>query len=212
MQKETSPENDDIQFWDRMNFLIGNERPFPWSERIGLNRSSFQSARSRCKKPLPKTLKQWAEKIGCSYEWLSNGTGEAFPGRGQVSKSMGIGEEKAKEALPGHINDELLFQCYESTEGALYATYRLMDPDDKSEFILKFYKLLSEEKGLALNVNEDTLLLSIFTIEIALYYTRQIMSSKSKTELISDVYKLYDDKPEMKQQTLDEYNQYKRSK
>lgn len=212
MQKQTSPENDDIQFWDRMNFLIGDERPFPWSERIGLNRSSFQSARSRCKKPLPKTLKQWAEKIGCSYQWLNNGIGEAFPGRGQVTKSIEIGEEKAKETSPGHINDELLSQCYESTEGALYATYRMMDPDDKSEFILKFYKLLSEEKGLALNVNEDTLLLSIFTIEIALYYTRQVMSSKSKTELISDVYRLYDDKPEMKQQTLDEYNQYKRSK
>ena len=74
MQKETSPENDDIQFWDRMNFLIGDERPFPWSERIGLNRSSFQSARSRCKKPLPKTLKQWAEKIGCSSDMIAQMT------------------------------------------------------------------------------------------------------------------------------------------
>jgi hypothetical protein len=39
----------DAQFWARIETLIGDERPYPWAERVGINRSAFQSARSRGK-------------------------------------------------------------------------------------------------------------------------------------------------------------------
>lgn len=77
MQKELN--DSDVSFWKRMDELIGDERPYPWAEKIGINRSAFQSARTRGKKPLPKTVKVWAEKIGCDYDWLNNGDGVAFP-------------------------------------------------------------------------------------------------------------------------------------
>ncbi|WP_213067266.1 hypothetical protein, partial [Acinetobacter sp. CFCC 10889] len=131
MQKDKAIENE--QFWDRMDSLIGDERPYPWAEEKGINRSAFQSAKTRKTKPLPKTVKDWAEKIGCSYEWLNTGEGEPFSQVAQQNRA-----EQVKAAFtdkiqsmpllditplqPNEINKELLEQCFDLTDGVLEAT------------------------------------------------------------------------------------------
>lgn len=215
MQKPKSPELEDVQFWERMDFLIGDERPYPWSERVGLNRSAFQSARTRGKKPLPKTVKLWAEKIGCSYEWLQNGVGQPWPEQAFESKAVVLIEKldtTTTASINDQINQELLLQCFDSTDGALYSTYRVMEADDKADFILRFYKALANEDGVDLTIDEDRFILAVFTIEIALYYTRRIMSPSNKVELISDIYNKYAKNPEMQKQTLNEYKEYRERK
>lgn len=217
------------------------EKPYSFATRVGLSKGTFTGIWVEGRTSLQKkTIDKIAEATGANPVWLMTGEGEPFK-EGQSSQKIDqpqteylIEEVRVKEKHKDNSNSstkldfitaldpqnletnqdlrKLLTACYESTEGALYATYRMMDPDDKSEFILKFYKALSAEENISLDIDENTLLLAIFTIEVALYYSRRVMSPESKTELITDIYKQYDSKPEMKQQTLNEYKEYKRRK
>lgn len=207
MQKESSIANEDVDFWNRMNFLIGDERPFPWSERVGLNKSSFQSARSRCKKPLPKTLKQWAERIGCSYEWLNNGVGVPFPTenyddvinrqveeacQGKIDASAPVefeGDVPAGfyEDVSVELDSSLLIQAFETLSNALQVTGRTMQPSGRARFVAAVYASLKENEDMDTQLLQDC----IFTIEEALKSTRRTMSPKSKTDLILIIYELY---------------------
>lgn len=223
MQKPKSPELEDVEFWERMNFLIGDERPYPWSERVGLNRSAFQSARTRGKKPLPRTVKAWADKIGCNYEWLNTGQGEAFELKA-ITKQTKQDDNLKKEVIPHfsivnkhrHMRriyesmqcetvDDLLRVAYNATEGMLSKTYAYMLPEDKTDVLVKFINGVS----CLPDIDTETLHLAIWSIEYPLYQTRQNMSHNNKVQLISDIYKLYDSNAEMKKATLDEYMKYK---
>lgn len=217
------------------------EKPYSFATRVGLSKGTFTGIWVEGRTSLQKkTIDKIAEATGANPVWLMTGEGEplkAWESSQKIDQPRTeylIEEIRVKEKHPDngdsgtklayaavlepqHLETnqdlrKLLTACYESTEGALYATYRMMDPDDKSEFILKFYKALSAEENVSLDIDEDTLLLAIFTIEVALYYSRRVMSPESKTELITDIYKQYDSKPEMKQQTLNEYKEYKRRK
>lgn len=215
MQKDKAIENE--QFWNRMDSLIDGERPYPWAEAKGINRSAFQSAKTRRTKPLPKTVRDWAEKIGCSYEWLNTGEGEAFPHTIVMSEFDKNKAESFQTVSKLHIseskiNNEILEQCFESTDGALKSTFRTMEADKKAEFILQFYTALLDESGKALNIDPENFMLSVFTIEAALYYTRQTMSPKNKVKLISDIYAQYDQNVEMKNSTIQELAEYKKGK
>ncbi|CAB1222387.1 hypothetical protein [Acinetobacter bouvetii] len=217
------------------------EKPYSFATRVGLSKGTFTGIWVEGRTSLQKkTIDKIAEATGADPVWLMTGEREPFK-EGQSSQKVEQPREKyvieavqikPKQAKNVDSSDKLAFKtalepqqpennqdlrklltaCYESTEGALYATYRMMDPDDKSEFILKFYKAILAEENINLDIDEDTLLLAIFTIEVALYYSRRVMSPESKTELITDIYKQYDSKPEMKQQTLNEYKEYKRRK
>lgn len=217
------------------------DKPYSFATRVGLSKGTFTGIWVEGRTSLQKkTIDKIAEATGANPVWLMTGEGAPFK-EGQSSQKItqprteylikevrvkakntdnvdSSVKQAFKTALEPHQSEnnqdlrKLLTACYESTEGALYATYRMMDPDDKSEFILKFYKALLAEENINLDIDEDTLLLAIFTIEMALYYSRRIMSPESKTGLITDIYKQYDNKPEMKQQTLNEYKEYKRRK
>ena len=45
-----------LEFWERMNTLIGDERPYSWAVRHDIPKGSFQSAYERKAKPLDKRL------------------------------------------------------------------------------------------------------------------------------------------------------------
>lgn len=218
-----------------------DESLYGWCGRLGLSNSTIFGIFKKNNKNMHLSVAQKiAVATGANAEWVQHGIGEPFKEVKSLQKVEQSTKKYIIEAVrikpkqaenldssvklafktvlePQQPEDnqdlrKLLTACYESTEGALYATYRMMDPDDKSEFILKFYKALLAEENISLDIDEDTLLLAIFTIEVALYYSRRIMSPESKTELITDIYRQYDSKPEMKQQTLNEYNEYKRRK
>lgn len=213
MQNEKSKDIEDIQFWERMEFLIGDERPFPWSERIGLNRSAFQSARARGKRPLPKTVRKWAEQIGCNYEWLNKGIGEPFTiklvkSRLQFLASQGSkpyqandevspldhfqAEETLNEELTERLETEildasLLQQAFDTLDRALKTTGRTMQPKGRARFVATVYSSLKEIEDLDTVVLQDCIL----TVEEALKSTRRSMSPKAKTDLILVIYELY---------------------
>ncbi|MDH1068498.1 hypothetical protein N5B96_03155 [Acinetobacter johnsonii] len=205
MQNEKSKDIEDIQFWERMEFLIGDERPFPWSERIGLNRSAFQSARARGKRPLPKTVRKWAEQIGCNFEWLNKGIGEPFSLRLVKSRLQSLHKDQANPAhydtdvevpkverkpyVPKSIDKHLLTQAIETAEKALEIANGTMAPENKAEFIstLYFNQNLCD--------NDEKLFRACVTlIEKALKDTRRILSPEPKSELIIVIYNFYYDK------------------
>lgn len=192
MQMDVTQDSD-IKFWERMAFLIGAERPYPWAESKGLNKSAFQSAKKRGKKPLPKTVKLWAEKIGCSYEWLNEGIGEPFPESNVVIQPSKETELTYKSDVPLSIDSDLLIQSIETAEKALKALKAAngtMTPEDKAEFITTLFFNANLN-----NVSEDLLKACISLIEKALKETRRNLSPKPKSELIIIIYNFYYDKP-----------------
>lgn len=189
MQMDVTQDRD-LKFWERMQFLIGEERPYPWAESKGINKSAFQSAKNRQKKPLPKTVKHWAQLIGCSYQWLNEGIGEPFSSGNETEQPAVTADHSDKTDVPLSIDKQLLTQAIETAEKALAIAKGTMTPDDKAEFIatLFFNDNLS-------NINEDLLKACISLIEKALKETRRTLSPEPKSELIIVIYNFYYDKP-----------------
>lgn len=177
-------QKDDAQsFWERVNTLIGDERPYTWAENKGINKSSFQSSRNRGTKPLPKTVKLWAELIGCNYEWLNSGVGEPYS---NSSNSESI-EIKDQQDI-SNLNQDLLIQAFNALESSLVSANKEMPPKGRSRFISALYQALKQTDD---STNIEVLADCIYTIEEALNLKRQIMSSEAKTRLILAVYELY---------------------
>lgn len=189
MQMDVTQDRD-IKFWERMDFLIGEERPYPWAESKGINKSAFQSAKNRGKKPLPKTVKLWAEKIGCSYKWLNEGIGEPFPESENIVPCTETIDKAEKISVCLSIDSQLLIQAIETAEKALKVANGTMTPEDKAEFITTLFF-----NGNLSNVNEDLLKACISLIEKALKETRRTLSPEPKSELIIIIYNFYYDKP-----------------
>jgi len=180
MQKNNA-QNLDIEFWERMDILIGDERPYPWAEAKGINKSSFQSARARQKKPLPKTVKAWAEKIGCNYEWLNTGIGQPF------NENIETAQSPSKEVSDELLKISLLAQAFETMNKALSVTNRTMSPEAKAKFVVSIYSSLNQENRINLELLQEC----IYTVEQALLDTRRTMTSNAKSELILIIYDLY---------------------
>lgn len=143
MQKiKTSREEAAAEFWQRMDLLIGDEKPYPWAVKHGLNRSAFQSARERGTKPLSKTVAAWAANIGCSYEWLDTGIGEPFAKHDENLAVDNLDDSNQEN----NINFELLELSIETLECFLNESRRNMTPNAKSALIITIYKMYSTSK------------------------------------------------------------------
>lgn len=185
------------------------EKPYSFATRVGLSKGTFTGIWVNGRNSLHQsTINKISKATGANAGWIATGEGEPY------TKSVKV--ENSQFPLPSKkhnyvLDTEMLKQCYESTEGALYATFRLMDSDQKAELISQFYVALLEENNKEIQLDVETLLLSIFTLEVSLFYSRQRMSSKNKTQLIASLYDSYHSNTEMKSTILEEYNQYKRS-
>lgn len=125
-------------FWKRMDSLIGTEEPYFWVARHGITKSTFQSAKARGNRPLTTTLKDWAAKIGCDYEWLKDGVGVPFPNIQEQS------QYEKMEPLPNIFIDlELLEKSIETLETILAETRRNSSPKEKSRLISYIYNMYS---------------------------------------------------------------------
>ena len=142
-----------LEFWERMNILIGDERPYSWAVRHGIPKGSFQSALERKSKPLDRTLDKWAELIGVDAHWLKTGAYKVEPN--ELSKEWGITEiypvngvsiEPSHYQEPEHIknmNPSLLIEALAMVEEVLTETGKQMDAMNKAEFVLRVYELLA---------------------------------------------------------------------
>lgn len=184
-------QKDDAQsFWERVNTLIGDERPYTWAENKGINKSSFQSSRNRRTKPLPKTVKLWAELIGCNYGWLNSGIGKPYT-KSNEPESIEIKDEQPISTL----NKDLLIQAFNALETSLKSANKQMPPKGRSRFISALYQALKQNND---KTDIDVLADCIYTIEEALNLKRQLMSSEAKTRLILAIYEMYSYTPAYK--------------
>lgn len=179
------------EFWSRIDFLIGDERPYVWVDSVGIKRATFQSAKTRGAVPLPKTVKEWSKLIGCSYEWLLKGEGSAFPHEEALTVQQPKTLKEEGLTISTIIDRSKLQQAFETTEQALNDQHKTMKPEPKAEFIVMLYTaLVDTEKQ---NFDRELLTTSIYLVENELDIQRHTMSSDKKTLLIIAIYTLYID-------------------
>ncbi|MDD2367633.1 MAG: hypothetical protein PHN84_15905, partial [Desulfuromonadaceae bacterium] len=63
-------------FKSRLELVIGEEKPFPWANRIGLTPGVFNRMWNEGIIPKGDALLLISEKTGCSIDWLLTGEGE----------------------------------------------------------------------------------------------------------------------------------------
>lgn len=138
-----------LEFWERMNILIGDERPYSWAVRHDIPKGSFQSAYERKSKPLDRTLDKWAELIGVDAHWLKTGAYKVEPnefGITEIYPANGVSIEPMEYEEPEHIknmNPTLLMEALAMVEEVLTETGKQMDAMSKAEFTLRVYELLA---------------------------------------------------------------------
>jgi hypothetical protein len=134
-----------VAFWQRMEQLIDGEEPFTWATRYGINKSTFQSSRSRVTRPLSGTLQTWANAIGCNLEWLKDGIGQPF-GQSQSQTQTQVTETPPSPAASPEqgkilLDIDTLEMAIHTLESVLEQTRRTMSPSKKTELILAIYQL-----------------------------------------------------------------------
>lgn len=82
MVKNPSTNNEyENGFWERLNKLIGSERPFTWAARVGIPKSTFSNCMNSGQILPLKHLLKVVESTGVSLTWLIMGEGKAGAGR-----------------------------------------------------------------------------------------------------------------------------------
>jgi len=63
-------------FLQRLQYLIGDEKPYPWAARIGITQATFNRMWKEGIAPKADILLLISEKTECSIDWLLTGKGE----------------------------------------------------------------------------------------------------------------------------------------
>ncbi len=122
------------EFWQRVETLMGEERPYSWCARVGITKGSFQSAYNRRSRPLDQTINKWADKIGIDSEWLKTGVGDPYDPSPQP----------LNQAMPDTdgIDTTVMIEALTIVEDYLTQHDKRMDSDKKAELIVHIYDLL----------------------------------------------------------------------
>jgi len=62
----------------RLEYLIGNEKPFAWAKRVGIHSATFSRMWNEGVSPKADTLLYISEATGCSIDWLLTGKGTPY--------------------------------------------------------------------------------------------------------------------------------------
>ncbi len=68
-------------FKERLQFLIGDNKPYSWCKKVGIEKGLFQYYWQKEKIPKYDNLIKIRNYSGCSLDWLMTGEGEPFPDR-----------------------------------------------------------------------------------------------------------------------------------
>jgi hypothetical protein len=88
------------KFKDRLQFLIGDARPYAWCKDVGIEKGLFQYYWQKEKIPKYENLIKIKNHTGCSLDWLMTGEGEPYPDR---IEDM----EATASSLMAHINTQM---------------------------------------------------------------------------------------------------------
>lgn len=67
-------------FIQRLKYLIGDEKPYPWAARVGITQATFNRMWKDGVAPKADILLLISKKTGCSIDWLLTGEGEMWRG------------------------------------------------------------------------------------------------------------------------------------
>lgn len=68
-------------FKDRLQFLMGTNKPYAWCKKVGIEKGLFQYYWQMGKIPKYDNLLKIRNYTSCSLDWLMTGEGEPFPDR-----------------------------------------------------------------------------------------------------------------------------------
>ncbi|MBI5814448.1 MAG: helix-turn-helix domain-containing protein [Nitrospinae bacterium] len=68
-------------FKERLQFLIGQTKPYAWCKLVGIEKGLFQYYWQKGKIPKYENLIKIRDFTGCSLDWLMTGEGDSFPDR-----------------------------------------------------------------------------------------------------------------------------------
>ncbi|MEO9385533.1 S24 family peptidase [Chromobacterium phragmitis] len=106
-------------FRQRLERLIGSEKPYAWAARNGLNKGSFTNMWYKGGVPRLGTAQKIAANSGCRVEWLLYGEGPmqdldgaareaAVPGP-RTAMSSGRGDAEEEHEVPDSVHEEFCF-------------------------------------------------------------------------------------------------------
>ena len=86
---------------ERIDVLIGKEKPFRWASKVGVPKSGFSRIWGEPGSiPQQKTYDRIVEATGCSRDWLVYGIGLPFPGEKHAANERSTAEDvQAVQAL-----------------------------------------------------------------------------------------------------------------
>lgn len=127
MKKET--------FRDRLKQLMGRDRPYSWSKKVGIEKGLFQYYWQRGKTPTYHNLLKIQAYSGCSLDWLLTG------------KSVHLRKVDKNLELPPKTPDRAQRTSrLEKAAEKLHKIYEVADDKD-IEFVEHALKLLSKYEG-----------------------------------------------------------------
>ena len=130
------------EFWQRIETLMGDERPYSWCARVGINKGSFQSAYNRRARPLDQTIAKWADKIGVSSEWLKTGIDTSHA---SSEADVPLKSHKAPDIADidtDGIDMDIMIEALTIVESYLIEQNKRMQADKKAELVVSIYDLL----------------------------------------------------------------------
>ncbi|MDF0604650.1 helix-turn-helix transcriptional regulator [Neisseriaceae bacterium TC5R-5] len=96
-------------FRQRLQLLMGEERPYAWAARLGINKGSFTNMWYRGGIPRASTAQKIVDATGCRLEWLLQGLGEPFPLAFSVAEPRPQIEQDSNCFVPENVLDEFCF-------------------------------------------------------------------------------------------------------
>lgn len=101
-------------FKDRLKILIGDQRPYTFSKKVGIEKGLFQYYWQKGKIPTYKQLEKLCDYTGCTMEWILTGKEVDFSKlsilpTGKDPKSIRLGKTLRKlEQIYRTKNDETI--------------------------------------------------------------------------------------------------------
>lgn len=116
-------------FIERLDNLIGNEKPFSWAAKVGIPPATFSRIYNEGGQAKSDALMRISEITGCSIDWLL--TGEGPMRRGTYPEEGTIGDGDLAKYTAGDLGDDYVIPRYNveasAGGGAMIHTEQIVD-------------------------------------------------------------------------------------